>query len=73
MYYADIDGLRIAHRRAIWKLIGDTIYVREIDRNYNREYFLRKASQDSLIFSAIIIGKVTRSRYIFVRKAKSEG
>ena len=75
LFYTDIDteALNMIHRRAIWKLIGDTIYVREIDRNYNREYFLRKASQDSLIFSSIINGMVTRSRYIFVREAKSEG
>ncbi len=74
LYYTDIDteALNMIHRIAIWKLIGDTIYVREIDRNFNREYFLRKASQDSLIFSAIINGKVTRSRYIFVREAKLE-
>lgn len=70
LYYTDIDGLRIAHRRAIWKLIGDNIYVRGIDRNYNREYFLRKASQDSLIFSSIFNGKVAKKRYIFARDKK---
>ncbi|UZD24536.1 hypothetical protein PBT90_14185 [Algoriphagus halophytocola] len=67
LYYTDIDGLSIVHRRAIWKLIGDTIFVKEIDRVYLRKYFLRNVNQDSLIFSSIFNGKVAKKRYLFAR------
>ena len=72
LYYTDIDteALNMIHRRAIWKLIGDTIFVKEIDRLYLRKYFLRNVDQDSLIFSSIFNGKVAKQRFIFARDKK---
>lgn len=70
LYYTDIEDVNIVHRRAKWKIIGDTLFVKEIDRIYLRKYFIRKVSQDSLVFSSIFNGKPARSSYIFSRDEK---
>ncbi|MFC5625165.1 hypothetical protein [Algoriphagus winogradskyi] len=70
LYYTDIDGVNIIHRRALWKLIGDTIYVKEIDRNFFREYLVRDVTSDTLIFSSILNGKPAKARYIFSKNGK---
>lgn len=70
LYYSSIDQDRMINRRAFWKLIGDTLFVKEIDRNYLRKYFVWEVNEDTLKFSPIFYDTKVYPKpgYVFVRE-----
>ena len=60
---------KVLHRKAIWKLIGDTLMIKEIDRIYFRKALVRSVDEKELVISPIIGDVVGESKMIF-RKAK---
>jgi hypothetical protein len=64
----EIDD-KVFHRRAIWKLIGDTLMIKEIDRIYFRKALVRSVDEKELVISPIIDDVVGKSKMVF-SKAK---
>jgi hypothetical protein len=60
----EIDD-KVFHRRAIWKLIGDTLMIKEIDRIYFRKALVRSVDEKELVISPIIDDVVGKSKMVF--------
>lgn len=70
LYFIDIEpeSQTTIRRAAYWTLNNDTLYVKEIERIYFRKYFIKKLTNDSLIFNGIFDdGVVSKHSYKFVK------
>lgn len=60
-------------RKAIWALHGDTLMVKELERNFFREYVVKTIGQDSLSLYPIIDNKANlKGGYDFIRVSMSK-
>lgn len=67
LHYTDIQGTMMVTRRALYAFSNDTLYIKEIDRAFEREAFVHQLSADSLVISPIVQGKVGNGKMVFTR------
>ncbi len=66
--YTDLEGTVLVYRRALWKIDGYYLKIKEIDRDYEREAYIRILKPDSLVLSPVIDGEVVESEMVFTRE-----
>ncbi|WP_026967923.1 hypothetical protein [Algoriphagus terrigena] len=70
--YSSVESDNVVHRRAIWKLIDDTLMIKEIDRIYFRKALLRRVSDEELVISPIINDVAGENEMIFKKIQDSD-
>lgn len=67
LIYTSIEGLEAVIRTALWELSGNTISIKETERNFERQAHLILVNKDTLIITPIIEGKIGSSKMLFTK------